>query len=330
MIVDLFAGPGGWDEGLRLSGVTDVVGLESDADACATAEAAGHLRHRLDVAVADPRDYRGAVGLIASPPCQEFSASRRRAGTQAPAAKLIAAHAAGRPAELPGADLSLQPLRWVDAIRPEWVALEQVPPVLPLWERIGLQLGVWGYSVAVGLLNAADYGVPQIRRRAFLVASRSSPEPRMAAAVPDALLHRLPVAARFPRPTHFDDRIGVPLFGRPWVPMAAAIDRDLPEWTRTRPATTVQGDARIWPPGHKVNADDRARFPDADERYGQRAGADAVRVTVSEAGVLQSFRPDYPWQGSKTKQYEQVGNAVPPLLAKAILAQFVQAREVAA
>lgn len=55
----------------------------------------------------------------------------------------------------------------------------------------------------------------------------------------------------------------------------------------------------------------------ADDR--KRSEATAVRVSIEEAGVLQTFPPDYPWQGTKSAQFRQVGNAVPPLLAYRVL-----------
>src|SRR5690606_11865574 len=71
VILDLFAGPGGWDEGLRSIGITDVIGMEWDAAACATRAAAGHKTVRCDVSQYPPAPFVGKVrGLIASPPCQ--------------------------------------------------------------------------------------------------------------------------------------------------------------------------------------------------------------------------------------------------------------------
>ena len=64
------------------------------------------------------------------------------------------------------AALVAEPARYVHACTPEWVALEQVPAVLPLWKVYAAELRRMGYSAWCGKLNAADYGVPQTRERA--------------------------------------------------------------------------------------------------------------------------------------------------------------------
>lgn len=102
---------------------------------------------------------------------------------------------------------------------------------------------------------------------------------------------------------------------------AATLDSrtDLAEWVAERPATTVAADPRVHPPGHKLNGDDEA----AGREYDGRAGKNAVRVTVTEAAILQGFSPDVPWQGSRTAVFRQIGNAIPPPLAKAILSSLL-------
>jgi DNA (cytosine-5)-methyltransferase 1 len=69
------------------------------------------------------------------------------------------------------ASMVLEPARWVAALRPRWVALEQVTAVAPLWAEMAAGLARLGYSAWSGILTATDYGVPQKRRRAILIAS---------------------------------------------------------------------------------------------------------------------------------------------------------------
>lgn len=251
-VIDLFAGPGGWDEGLRMLGVDadDLLGIEWDDAACATAEAAGHRRLNADVAALDPHDFDPVIGVIASPPCQAWSMSGKRLGEldRAHCHELADRMAAGDDSldwcgwEDERSPLVCQPVRWVRELRPEWVALEEVPQVASLWDHFGRIFTGWGYSVWTGDLNSADFGVPQTRTRRILIASR---------------VRRVTP----PPPTHSQHAHGADLLGghtQPWVTMADAIGFGFDEPSATVSAGGVgpvapnhsrtRATAEDWPP----------------------------------------------------------------------------------
>lgn len=178
---DLFAGPGGWDVAARALGIP-TVGFEADRAACETRRANGLATIEGDLTAVDPRDHRGP-GLIGSPPCQGFSAAGK-GEARAETDRLLTLLADVRTAtdvetliadvrswaKHEGLWLVLYPLLWALRTAPSWIALEQVPAVLPLWQAFAVILRRAGYTVATGNLSSETFGVPQTRRRAILVA----------------------------------------------------------------------------------------------------------------------------------------------------------------
>lgn len=235
--LDLFAGTG-WGVACHALGITEY-GVENMPEAVATRDAAGMTTVYHDVwdGVLDASRVPSHDLLIASPPCQTFSAAGGGSGRRALGDVLLAIQQGlyKRPRDLhaltetmdPRTALVLTPLAHIWRERPRLVALEQVPQVLPVWEAYAAVMREWGYSVAVQILNAEQYGVPQTRRRAILVARRDGRVAEMPT----------PTHSRYysTDPTRLDDDV------LPWVSMADALG--WPEGTVTS-AQSIAGVGR--------------------------------------------------------------------------------------
>lgn len=309
-IIDRFAGPGGWDTGLRMLGRTDVVGIEWDDAACATARANGHLRvgpgPAGDVSLLDPLrfvdEHMGGEqpeGGIDSAPCQPFSVAGKGLG------RLDVPHILAAVAELGSgvsparvvadlrakvqdekSPLCVEPLRWALELEPTWLAWEQVPAVLPLWEACADVLRAGGYHVWTGTVQAEQYGVPQTRKRALLLAHRTRPVDRP-----------VPTHSRYYShdPARLDDGL------LPWVSMAEALEMVGP-WTvhtgtnsrqaggvvtkysrdMAAPAPTLTGNTSRW---HAVKRMGSGMVERHGERPGRPADAPAFTIRANAGGL---------------------------------------------
>ncbi|MFF7795632.1 DNA cytosine methyltransferase [Streptomyces sp. NPDC007991] len=217
--------------------------------------------------------------------------------------------------------LMLEPARYLHellgAVDPqvpfEWVAFEQVPAAEPMWRVYAEELRRLGWSVAVGVLDLADYGGGQERPRAILVAS----------SVREVSL---------PAKTH-GKVWGHDLFGGqvlPQVTMAQALG-----WGyKQRPAPTVTGGGTATGGAEPFGNGSRQAMLKAmnnPRHWAHHRPAHTVSGTVGHVGgkqsgghlnldpvegaILQTFPANYPFRGNKNERSRQIGDAVPPLLA---------------
>lgn len=307
--IEICAGAGGQALGLEQAGFDHLDLVEYEPAACATLRC---NRPEWRVIEGDVRKYSAAhlpgIELVAGGvPCPPFSHAGKQLGAD------------------DERDLFPEALRLVEECRPLGLMLENVrglldPRFAAYRESILTRLKAMGYEAEWRLLQASDYGVPQLRPRSILVALRK------------------PIAEHFSWPT--PKLVEAPTVGECLHDLMAANGWDGVSSWRDRAnaiAPTLVGGSKKH--GGPDLGPTRARKAWAGLGVDGRGLADLApvsgfegdpRLTVRMAARIQGFPDTWELSGKKTAAYRQVGNAFPPPVAKAVGQQIAAAFELAA
>lgn len=303
-IVSLFTGAGGLDLGFEEHGFEPVICVDNDSEACKTL---AKNRPRWPVFEGDIRHFRPpharVDGVIGGPPCQGFSTAGK-----------------GNPDD-PRNFLWREYFRVVKQTRPRFVLLENVAGMALTKNRHHLEelltsLEDLGFHMNWGVLDAADFGVPQHRRRLILIGARAMPIelPKRTVANHRTVKQAIgDLISRRAAPNHSPNH-HAPHVAKRWAALAEGETDPLYHRAKLfadRPSATIRAGGGYGPKG-----DHLAGFHPPIHYSLPR------QLTVREAARLQGFPDSWLFEGSKTAQGRQVGNAVPPPLASAIAAQI--------
>lgn len=304
--VELCAGAGGQALGLEQAGFAHTALIEIDRHCCNTLR---HNRPEWNVLEEDMRifkvrsgDFKGIDLLAGGLPCPPFSVAGKQLG------------------ELDERNLFNDAIDIVDATRPQAVMIENVRGFLDAVfhdyrERLKVQLKKLGYDTDWRLLNASDYGVPQLRPRVVIVAVQQARSELF----------------NWPDPNpHNPPTVGTTLYEL----MAARGWKGATAWREQADeiAPTIVGGSKkhggpdLGPTRARaawatLGVEGRTIAPEAPDPF----HSGMPRLTVPMVARLQGFPDDWHFTGAKTNAYKQVGNAFPPPVARAVATQISKA-----
>lgn len=326
--LSLFSGIGGFEVGMAKCGFTFAKTLEWDEKCCETLNLNKVILgteedkiEPIDITKMPPEEFfNGKVDyIVGGPPCQSFSAAGRRAGGVAGTSDMRGT-------------LFEYYCKYVDYFKPKAFVFENVRGILSAnkgndFKLIMKSFEDVGYKLYWKLLNAADYGAPQLRERVFLVGIRSD----------------IDVAFRFPLPTYGpdspdkrkyvttgemiadlqDENEVVPPYGGKYGDLLP----DIPPGENYRFYTEEMGHPNplfAWRSKfsnflYKMDPDDVCRTIIAYQgRYDGPFHWKNRKCTVDELKKLQGFPTDFRIDQTYTEGVKQVGNSVCPLVAEQI------------
>lgn len=315
---EMCAGAGGAALGLEQAGFAHEALIEIDPDACATLRTArpGWKVIEDDIRHLNGRQFGGIDLLSGGCPCSPFTAGGRRLG--------------------PDDDRDMIPsvIRITREARPRAVMLENVPGLLgtrfaPYRQGITAALEELGYAWSWRIVQSSDFGVPQKRLRAILIAAAPAVLAR----------YRWPVSLTT-APTA-GEALGESMAARGWEGARPWADRAAGLALTLAGGSHLHGGADLGPTRSKRAWRDRLgvnAFGLADQVPGpgefdrpptpaelRQGTAGMPKLTISQAALLQGFPPDWAFMGGKTSRYRQVGNALPAPVARSVGQALAQA-----
>lgn len=299
-VVSLFSGAGGLDLGFVRHGFKIVWANDNYSDAVETyRNNIGRHVQKGDICEIPSSSIPDCDIVVGGFPCQGFSVANIKRSAKDSRNKLY-----------------IEMLRIIRDKKPDYFIAENVKGLMSLDRGKVLEMIIGdferaGYHVKYRLLNAADYGVPQIRQRIFIIGTRKE----------------LPTEIAFPEPTHADPQTNPARPTKPWVSVGEALKGMpapgerccIPNHTYSKYKLNYNGYL-----GHRP-LDPTRPAPTVTGRGDEKGGVVVLphpsnerRMSARELATVQSFPVDFTFAGSQTSAYRQIANAVPPLMAEAI------------
>jgi DNA (cytosine-5)-methyltransferase 1 len=291
-IVDLFVGAGGLTLGFELAGHEVVAGYDNwDPARLVYEKNFSHPFIHADLAdvpstIQDIKRFSPEM-IIGGPPCQDFSSAGKRNET------------------LGRANLTVAFAEVVVGVGSEWFVMENVARAQKsdAMERARQIFIGAGYGLVECVIDASRCGVPQRRKRMFMVGRRGG--------LDNKLFEDLNERANGD-PTTLREYFGDSLDFEHYYRHPRSYQRR-GIFSIDEPSPTIRGVNRPLPAGYPGHRGDTAP-----------ADSDIRPLTTDERALIQTFPSDFIWEGTKTSKEQLIGNAVPPLLAKFVAEAVLQ------
>lgn len=291
-VVDLFCGCGGLSLGFQKAGFDVVAAYDKWEEALNVYRFNfDHLADELDLS--DVETSVAAINrfepdmIVGGPPCQDFSSAGKRD------------EEGGR------GDLTINYAQIVCSVRPQWFVMENVALITKTQKLVEAKrlFKQAGYGLSEHVLDASYCGVPQKRKRFFLIGRLGETDGFMSAIINESLSSK-PMTMR----DYFGNSLGIEYYYRhPRSYTRRGI------FSIDEPSPTIRGVNRPMPKGYSIHANDPVK-----SKEGIRP------LTTQERSYIQTFPTDFKFVGSKTDVEQMIGNAVPVNLAKFVATSIMK------